>query len=324
MSIRLDPSRTALLRKQFALAITNRMDNLKRSLRNLVYREDALALNTRWKYLTEEQKLEQFKRWLQEELGKEKLKGGKDWLDHYVQTAHAKGQARAYEETKGTRRNFTKPDFYRGSKAEFMSSFGAAPQTERVKLLASRVYTELDGITDAMSQAITRELVDGMIQGKSPREVADNISSQVEKVGKVRARALANSETIRAHAKGQLDALEKLGVSHIGVAVEWTTSGIGTTSRGNPSPCPRCAAMQGVVLTIAEARGLIPLHVNCKCAFTAANVGEPTTGQVRTRARIRAALASAAGKGTKRPKTKRDSWAGTSRRISPKRPKPLT
>jgi len=199
-------------------------------------------------------------------------------------------------------------DFYMGSKAQFMSSaFHRPVSVERVKVLASRTYTEMKGITEAMSQQMSRVLVDGLIAGQSPREVAKALNERVDAIGKARAFTLARTEIIRAHANGALDGLEELGVTEVGVAVEWSTAKDGRV-------CPMCAAMQGVVFTIEEARGLIPAHAGCRCSPIPANVGEPTKGQIRTKGRIEQAIRKALNKDVN------EDWAGANVTITKSRP----
>jgi SPP1 gp7 family putative phage head morphogenesis protein len=91
----------------------------------------------------------------------------------------------------------------------------------------------------------------------------------------VRSRALlvANNELIRAHADGQLDALEELGEEEVTAAVEWVTA-------GDDRVCKLCKPLDGVVLTVAEARGLIPRHVNCRCAWLPAGTRKGQEGKV--------------------------------------------
>ncbi len=60
--------------------------------------------------------------------------------------------------------------------------------------------------------------------------------------------------------------MERLGVTKVGVMVEWNVSGVAT--------CELCADMAGAVMTTQESRGMIPRHPNCACAFIPANVGE--------------------------------------------------
>jgi SPP1 gp7 family putative phage head morphogenesis protein len=102
-------------------------------------------------------------------------------------------------------------------------------------------------------------LTDGLVQGKGPREIARDLNAQTD-MGQERALTIARTEIIRAHAEGQLTALEDLGVEEVGVTVEWMIT-------DDEALCPKCAAMQGVILKLSEAHGLIPAHPNCRCAF---------------------------------------------------------
>lgn len=287
-----------------------------------------ITANT-WRFMTSPQKLTAFKLWLQGQIDNIILAKheheDESWIMRYIHAGYAKGQGRAFDELRKPALVDTKKmDFYQGTKQEFLkSAFGRYIATDRVKLLASRAYTELEGITDAMSQQLTRELVDGMTQGLSPRTVGTNIAARVDGIGKVRARTLARTETIRAHAEGALDAMEQLGVDQVGVAVEWSTSHLGKTKAGNPSPCKLCAPLDGMVLTIDEARGMFPRHPNCMCSPIPANVGEAQKYQQRTKDRIQSAIQTSLRAGAPKSGKYKPTWAGAKAKISKTRPKSI-
>ena len=122
--------------------------------------------------------------------------------------------------------------------------------------------------------------------------------------------------------------MELLGVEEVGIAVEWSTSGLGATALGNPSPCKLCEALQGIVMTIREARGLLPRHPRCLCGFIPANVGEDTKEQKRSKAEISKAIdrslqAEAPSKRTLAQQRQRSRWAGAGKRVRKRRPKEL-
>ena len=51
--------------------------------------------------------------------------------------------------------------------------------------------------------------------------------------------------------------------------------------------CPLCMDLEGVVLDLKkEARGIIPRHPNCRCAFRPANIGEDRSKQIRSKLEI--------------------------------------
>jgi hypothetical protein len=97
--------------------------------------------------------------------------------------------------------------------------------------------------------------------GINPRDIGIQLNKLVDGY-KNRGTAIARTEVVRAFNEGALDGYENMGVPAIGVMVEWTTSGLGHTALGNPSPCKKCAPLSGLVLKIEEARGLLPRHPN--------------------------------------------------------------
>lgn len=281
--------------------------------------------NTRWKFRTTPQKIEAFQQWLNQQVasGAIKIRPGdtpEQYWRRYIQMGYAKGAGRSFDDVmkKGVRDPMGVSDFYRGSKEEFLrSSFAHEVAQEKVELLAGRVYTDLKGVTEQMAAGLTRELTDGLVQGLSPREVARRLSDTVEGIGRKRALTIARTETIRAHAEGQLDALEALGVDEIGVSVEWSTT-------GDRRVCPLCRPLEGIVMSIKEARGLLPRHPNCRCAYIPANVGESKADQKRGKFKIEKALDKSIkaepGKGSLAEKKDRSYWTGADRKIKKKRP----
>lgn len=288
---RIDPSRTGTLRRKLELEFMRRFDKLMRMINELVVSRDAfgiavansvdsgrgnnrggiVAQNDRFTFATDSEKLNQFSQWLATQVSTEIITIGfgqptdDAFWTQYIWQAYQKGMERAFDDlNKAKRFSGGVADFYAGTKQEFLQqSFGHPVSIERVKQLSSRVLTELEGVTAAMETQMKRELLDGLTQGLSPKQVARNINDRVEKIGKTRARAIAQTETMRAHSEGQLDSMERQGVDEIGIMVEWSTSGLGTTALGNPSPCKVCAPLEGIVLKVSEARGMLPRHVNC-------------------------------------------------------------
>lgn len=270
--LRLDPTRTTLLRKAFVKESDRRFVELQKQITQLVEVEDAFGLaepgtpmvsNKRWVGMSSAQQVEQFRKWVESQVNKGILTtvdpSDPTWMSKYISEAYEKGAARSFDDYRklyaaaGPASDYK---FYSGGKFEFLGSFRGPAAAERVQYLASRTFQDMKGVTTAMGQQMNRVLADGMIQGKSPREVARDLNKTVSKIGIQRARTVARTETIRAHAEGQLDSLTKLGVEEVGVMVEWSTA-------GDDLVCPLCLPMNGVVLKIQEARGGIPRHPNC-------------------------------------------------------------
>lgn len=254
--------------------------------------DSSLLVNTRWKFQSTDQQVVMFHRWLQQQID-DLVPNGNEletaYWQRYIQEGYAKGAGRAFDDTRkpyarGYAQRGQVSDFYKGTKYEFLQSSFAQPESiAKVKLLAGRTFTELKGVTDVMSQQMTRTLADGLVQGLNPRQIAVNLVDRVDKIGITRAKAVARTEIIRAHAEGALDAMEQLGVESVGVMVEWSTA-------GDTAVCPLCADLNGVVIEISKAHGMFPRHVNCRCTPIPSNVGEDKRGQKRSKGQIKRAV----------------------------------
>jgi len=128
---------------------------------------------------------------------------------------------------------------------------------------------------------------------------------------------------MRCHSEGQLDAMEDMGATELGVAVEWSTA-------GDDRVCELCEPLHGIVLTPEEARGLLPRHDGCRCCWTPANVGEKDEGQKRTKKAIDKAIdksvkAEIPNKSNRTPAEQKacSSWRGASLTTAKTRPKSI-
>lgn len=257
-----------------------------------------LTRNTAWSHLADADKLGAFKDWLAKKLKADVLNASmEDLLRRYAEAGFRKGAARAYDDFTAARRATATTAqgmaFYEGGRQAFLKdSFAQPVSVERVKVLAARSFGDLKGVTDAMSSQMSRTLLDGLVEGKSPRDVGRDLAKDVDGIGKVRGTAIARTEIVRAHAEGQLDALEGLGATHVGAAIEFQTVDKDLDEKDG-GPCKKCLALQGVVLKIKEARGLIPAHISCRCCWTPANTGEDDADQKDTKQEIDAALEEA-------------------------------
>ncbi len=330
--LRADPTRTATLRRTFEAQFAGRFERFKRNLIQLVVEENAFGLgqepvpsymitNTRWRFRSTSKQLELFAEWLKEAIAQEIIGRVEDayWMK-YIRDGYEKGAGRVFDEVRKRNWGPKEGDFYLGSKMEFLRSAFAQPvSVDRVKVLAGRVLTDLRGVNEDMATKISRTLTDGLVQGKNPRDVGRDLAKAVD-VGKKRAQTIARTETIRAHAEGQLDGLENLGIEEVGVMVEWEIT-------HDSRVCELCSALEGIVLKIKEARGLLPRHPNCRCAFLPANVGEKSKGQLRRKEAIQAAIKKSVSrehkKGSLAEKLKKSSWAGADKwkSVASNRPK---
>lgn len=183
---------------------------------------------------------------------------------------------------------------YRGAGGRFV--------TERVHLLALRIETEMRGITTVMAQKMARDLADGLARGATAEDIARTIDESVVTIGINRAMSLVETEITRDHAEGQLDAMEELDIEEVSASVEWATT---------DAPCDLCAPLDGIVLKISEARGMIPRHVRCKCGWLP--LPKPNPQQIKTAKGIRAAIRESVEEGG-------EDWVGADTQIASRRP----
>lgn len=281
--LRIDPTRTLTLRRSFTASLRKRFNRLKGMVLRLVEDEDAfglrekllsasLATNQRWRFHSDPEKVRAFQDWLKSQVDIAlRSQSESDLWRAYIERGFRKGAGRSFEDVKAKRPEIIGEGlpFYQGTREQFLrDSFARPVAREKVELLAGRSFDDLENVTADMSTRMTRTLADGLVQGKGPHEVARDLVKEVD-IGRGRAETIARTELIRAHAEGQLTALDQLGVEEVGVSVEWSTAGDTPCSqlsprerRNTPCVCQKCEPLEGIILTIEEARGMLPRHPN--------------------------------------------------------------
>jgi hypothetical protein len=243
----------------------------------------------RWAFQAPDQQAQAFASWLRATTAR-LITSPEDkalW-DEYARAGFARGSGRAFDEVGKGRQGAAarvpaqlRGTFAHGAKDQFLREVFSRPKSaDRVRLISQAAFADYEGVTGAMAVRMGRVVADGLLQGWTPHRLARELA-QVADLTLSRALQIARDEVVRSASEGTLDAMERLGVQEVTAAVEWTTSGL-------PTVCPRCAALEGVVLTVDEARGLIPLHSRCNCSWLPAVTKEK--GQVRSAAAVRDAF----------------------------------
>lgn len=259
-----DPTRTLTLRKAFERKLVARYTVLKDRIRAR-FLEDFTTNARKFKFTSKASQVKAFLQWLQGQMKEVVVDEDDDYWRQYVRQGYEKGAGRAWEDTRVRDRLAKGGDeklaHYAGTKEQFLrEAFAHGESVEKVKLLASRVFTDLKGVNETMASRISAVLTDGLVQGQNPFTIAKSLADTVDGIGINRARVIARTEIIRAHAEGQLDALERMGIEDVGVQVELDTAGDGRV-------CSKCQSLDGTILKIKDAHGVIPVHPQCRCAF---------------------------------------------------------
>lgn len=272
--LRVDPTKSATLRRRFIAHVRKKLKNVLLKMIDLIVTQDVFGLdrqshfvrNEDWSFKTDEGKAKEFEDWLKNEVETE-FAG--DWWKAYITDGYIKGFGRVFDDLKkyGIEPDPSLSNVYIGSKEDFLkTSFAQAVTKAKLDLIMERTLGDLKGMTGDMEHKLKRAIIDGLIAGKNPRDIARDITKQVE-VSRRRAETIARTEIIRAHAEGQIDSFEKLGGKRLKVLAEWLTA-------GDDRVCQQCADQEGKTFELEDARNRIPLHPNCRCCWIPANVGE--------------------------------------------------
>lgn len=272
--LRRDPTRTKSLRARYTADFHNRFRVLKGKIRKELIEEDGFGFRAnagKFEFKSTPDKIAGFMDWLREEqragiLGVSRgasaaQAASNSWQNVYIQTAYKSGVIQAANQM---RRG--------GATVEGRwvdSAFMRPIHADRAGIAYTRAYQELEGVTSEMDKQISRAMARGLAEGEaSPataRRIVAEVNDRVDKIGLTRAKLIAQTETINAHAEASLNAYQEAGVEGVEVLAEFATAGDGNV-------CPECEALEFEVAadggwTLDRARGVIPLHPRCRCAW---------------------------------------------------------
>lgn len=306
-----DPTRTLMLRKAFVTSMNRRFNELIAVIRKAIVDQDVFGLNPQVYQLSVPgprafdfprtvDKHAAFMEWLNLQINKGILETAEfqrigssveaAWTNLYVQDSYRRGVLRARSELKKAGYPITPPDIFSGGIEGIM---GTPFHIDRVGLLFTRVFKELEGITAAMDKQISQILAQGLVDGDNPRLLARKIVAVVNGSGsgelgitdslgryipaKRRAQMLARTEVIRAHHAANIQEYKNWAVRGVSVVAEFV-------SAGDDRVCAECAGYHGQIFTLKQAEFLIPVHPNCRCIVIPQEA--PTTAEFEEAAGI--------------------------------------
>lgn len=275
---RTDPTKTLTLQRQFEADAVRRFKRIRKDIITSIVTNDVFGLKQddpmavpfrnealpprAFAFDTDQQKVVKFMQWLEEQVLLEVLgvtlgtpiqsAAQSAWSNVYIESAYNKGLRQSASNMRAQGATI-RPEF-------IDAAFTRPIHADVVGLAATRTFMELQGITQTMDAQISRVLSNGIIEGLGARELAKNITNRVDKIGITRARTLARTEVVAAHAEASLNMYAEAGVEGVEADVEFVTA-------GDDLVCPECEALEGRIFTVDEARGIIPVHPNCRCAW---------------------------------------------------------
>lgn len=247
MPTRLDPTRTITLRRAFTASMRRR------------FAEVAGELRTTVPNATDPARVASFERWAKGIADSAFTPTNDNWTNFFVVDAYKRGVRRVFTDVLPPPAQA--PAYYAGSRTQFLNTAFYGPGgITRMEQLQDR----MDGLLNAMKGDLVGRLTRVYSAGgnKTDKELVKSLLSELDKVQNIRGEVITRTEIVYAHGEGQLDAFALLGVEEIEPIVEWVTT---------DNPCIKCAPHAGDRYTLDEARGLIPWHPGCLCAWRTIN-----------------------------------------------------
>lgn len=270
-----DPTRTVTLRNAYAVDMRRRFRLIRSLIIKTVADNDALGLGSgpppvvgfqagpanRFDFPTDISKVDAFMAWLNGAVDSEVLEvisregrtvtAHRAWQNSYVRGGYRSGVLSANTKLRGAGVTI--------SPADLFQIFNSPRHADSLGLLFTRNFNALQGISEAMANSISRALADGMASGIGPREMAANLVAEID-ITLNRATVLARTEIIRAHAEATLNRYQDFGLKEVMGFAEFKTA-------GDDRVCVTCEDLDGELFPIDEARGVIPVHAQCRCTW---------------------------------------------------------
>lgn len=277
-----DPTRTLGVRRQFSGEAFTRFRRVKGLVRTSLVDRDALHVQQTdfgqpmqpvRPGAGQAQRVDAFMDWLAEQ-NNAGLLGTTDrqntprlinhWAGQYVRQAYAQGVRRGRQELaqRGVRQ--ADEDGQAGETAA--GAAGAAAllllpvHADGLDTQWGRTWAELRNVVESVETQVRRVLADGLGRQDGRRDLTGAVNDRLDRVGVHRGRLIARTEVVRAHAEAELNEMERQGVDEVGAEVEFRTA-------RDSRVCPICRELEGAVFSVDEARGVIPLHPNCRCVW---------------------------------------------------------
>lgn len=284
-----DPTGTTLLRNRFSNDMEKRFTEFTIVVKKSVYNNDCFGLKKvdlgihqmqplseeELKYKTSSEKIALFLLWAQTQIDRgilNVLMFQDPWTNKYVYEAYRRGVIRARQELIKAGMKIPTIEEMGGIEVVMRNIY----HVERLGLLQGKVFTDLKGITDAMSSQISRVLIQGFLNGEGTALIARKLVATINGTGMGelgitdtlgrfipamrRAEMLARTEIIRSYAESTLNEFENWGIEEVYALAEFQTA-------GDDKVCEICASLQGKVFTLKEAHGIIPVHPKCRCCW---------------------------------------------------------
>jgi SPP1 gp7 family putative phage head morphogenesis protein len=273
-----DPTKTKTTRRRFGERLRGEYDPIIAQVREDVGDRDWFNVETEALAVPRplpptspgrrDQQIETFLAWLREQLRNGPLSVVSRERNQYLRTAVRAALRQADRELRAAGINAPTDD-----QRDDAAVLSRDPYAELLASHRARTVRELEGVVDAVVQQTQRELDSALATQVTASELAPVVVGRLDKVGKTRSTAVAVTEPVRLHADTTLDRFDEYGVEEVTAKAEYKTA-------GDQHVCPQCRPFEGRILSLEEARSLIPQHPGCRCRWSLVD------GEDRERPRI--------------------------------------
>lgn len=249
------------LRAEVAKAAIREIDRQRKQIAEELHArwQSELTGNADWSLKPIVDKIRGFKDWLRGKIaGMFSTKQERGAWDGYIERGYKQGAGRSYDDAKRAER-VDEGEFGKSKRSFLDILLGRRQAKEQLQAKQERAWGEWQDVAKRIETLLGRELDQNLTIEADPRTLAKGLTD-IMGVEANRAELIARTELIRSYAEGQLDSMEQLGVEQVGALVEFKTA-------GDAVVCPECSSLEGVVFPVAEARGVIPVHPRCRCAW---------------------------------------------------------
>jgi hypothetical protein len=277
---RRDPTRTLDLRRKFIRSLEKRWKRVSRLVTEAVATQDMFGLSLANAHALQivamsSGRVPAFQQWIDAALADTILGMDRElWIGGFIREAYQRGW----------------------TAATLQVGRDLPLNIDRADIITKLTIAELQGVIEAFSQRAVRAFSDGLMSHLPPATVARSIRKEVDKVGIVRSRMTVQSMVVRANGEAALDCFQTAGRTHVDVLPETMPSPgrmhairdakarsrrarrrgtrsatVEVLTAGDDDVCIICQDIsESGPYAIADARGLIPAHPNCRCAFVPA------------------------------------------------------
>lgn len=248
----IDPSRTKILRARYIADFTRRWKLVRQGTKTVITEREFVGL-------TPEQQARSVARYVDALIGRAVFDDGV-WQSQYIRGAYVRGLGNAVE------------DLRRGGYRDIGNPGDIVAQTAHAAAIATllaRYNADLRKIQASTVQQVIDKMTLALVAGLPLPDVADEVDKRIRGVGLVRSGALAQTAAVATVAAATLALYERFGVPLVEPSIEQVF-----TTAGDSRVCPVCLELSTRdngrgpgIYTIDQARGVIPVHVKCRCSW---------------------------------------------------------